>query len=249
MILAGNWKMNKTNEQAKFFVNKLVQDLAGMGFQIVLCPPFVFLSDIAEILKGSNLHLGAQNCYYEKSGAFTGEISPLMLKELGVKYVIIGHSERRHIFGETDEMINKKIKAVLNSGMKPIICIGETKEEREKGLTFCVVESQLRQALFGLNRDDIDQIVIAYEPVWAIGTGIVAKPNQAQEVHKFIRELLEQLYDQESAQKVPILYGGSIKPDNFFGLMVQPDIDGGLVGGASLDDQFIELAKIISGLI
>lgn len=241
--------MNKTKEQAIFFVNKLVQDLAGMNFQIVLCPPFVFLPSISEILRESDLHLGAQNCHHEKSGAFTGEISPVMLKEIGVEYVIIGHSERRHIFGETNEMINRKVKAVLNNGMKPIICVGETKEEREKGLTFCVVESQLRQALFGLGKDDVKKVVIAYEPVWAIGTGIVAKPNQAQEVHRFIRKLLEQLYDEELAQQTPILYGGSIKPDNFLGLMVQPDIDGGLVGGASLDDQFIELARIVSWLV
>lgn len=241
--------MNKTREQAIFFANKLTQDLAGMNFQIVLCPPFVFLQNVAEILTGTKLHLGAQNCYYEKSGAFTGEVSPLMLKEIGVEYVIVGHSERRHIFGETDEMINKKVKAILDNGMKPVICVGETKEERERGLTFCVVESQTRQALFGLSKDNVEKVVIAYEPVWAIGTGIVAKPYQAQEVHRFIRKLLEQLYDEELAQKIPILYGGSIKPDNFFGLMIQPDIDGGLVGGASLDDQFIELAKIISWLV
>lgn len=247
--MAGNWKMNKTREQAMFFANKLTQDLAGMSFRIVLCPPFVFLQNVAEILTGTKLHLGAQNCYYEKSGAFTGEVSPLMLKEIGVEYVIVGHSERRHIFGETDEMINKKVKAILDNGMKPVICVGETKEERERGLTFCVVESQTRQALFGLSKDDVEKVVIAYEPVWAIGTGIVAKPYQAQEVHRFIRKLLEQLYDEELAQKIPILYGGSIKPDNFFGLMIQPDIDGGLVGGASLDDQFIELAKIISWLV
>lgn len=241
--------MNKTREQAIFFANKLTQDLAGMNFQIVLCPPFVFLQNVAEILTGTKLHLGAQNCYYEKSGAFTGEVSPLMLKEIGVEYVIVGHSERRHIFGETDEMINKKVKAILDNGMKPVICVGETKEERERGLTFCVVESQTRQALFGLSKDNVEKVVIAYEPVWAIGTGIVAKPYQAQEVHRFIRKLLEQLYDEELAQKIPILYGGSIKPDNFFGLMIQPDIDGGLVGGASLDDQFMELAKIISWLV
>ncbi len=241
--------MNKTREEAMFFSNKLTQDLAGMNFQIVLCPPFVFLQNVAEILTGTKLHLGAQNCYYERSGAFTGEVSPLMLKEIGVEYVIVGHSERRHIFGETDEMINKKVKAILDNGMKPVICVGETKEERERGLTFCVVESQTRQALFGLSKDNVEKVVIAYEPVWAIGTGIVAKPYQAQEVHRFIRKLLEQLYDEELAQKIPILYGGSIKPDNFFGLMIQPDIDGGLVGGASLDDQFIELAKIISWLV
>ncbi|MEJ5229650.1 MAG: triose-phosphate isomerase [Pseudothermotoga sp.] len=249
MILAGNWKMNKTNQQAKLFANTMIQRLAGMNFRIVLCPPFVCLSDLAELLKQTNLHLGAQNCHFERSGAFTGEISPVMLKEIDVEYVIVGHSERRHIFGESDEMINRKVKAVLENGMTPILCVGETREEREKGLTFCVVESQIRQGIFGLTRDQVEKIVIAYEPVWAIGTGIVAKPWQAQEVHSFIRNLLKALYDENLAEKVPILYGGSIKPDNFFGLMVQPDIDGGLVGGASLDEQFIELAKIVSWFV
>lgn len=241
--------MNKTNQQAKLFANTMIQRLAGMNFRIVLCPPFVCLSDLAELLKQTNLHLGAQNCHFERSGAFTGEISPVMLKEIDVEYVIVGHSERRHIFGESDEMINRKVKAVLENGMTPILCVGETREEREKGLTFCVVESQIRQGIFGLTRDQVEKIVIAYEPVWAIGTGIVAKPWQAQEVHSFIRNLLKALYDENLAEKVPILYGGSIKPDNFFGLMVQPDIDGGLVGGASLDEQFIELAKIVSWFV
>lgn len=241
--------MNKTNQQAKLFANTLIQRLAGMNLRVVLCPPFVCLSDLAEILRETDLCLGAQNCHHEKAGAFTGEISPVMLKEIGVEYVIVGHSERRHIFGETDEFINKKVKAILDNGMTPILCVGETKEEREKGLTFCVVESQLRQGLFGLTRDQIERIVIAYEPVWAIGTGIVAKPWQAQEVHGFIRKLLKALYDENLSKKVPILYGGSIKPDNFFGLMAQPDIDGGLVGGASLDEQFVELAKILSWFV
>ncbi len=241
--------MNKTNQQAKLFVNDLIQALAGMEFEIVLCPPFTSLSDVKELLSTTNLKLGAQNCHYEQSGAFTGEISPVMLKELGVEYVIIGHSERRHIFGETDDLINKKVKAVLNNGMKPILCVGETKEEREKGLTFCVVESQLRQGLYGVAKSEIRNVVIAYEPVWAIGTGIVAKPWQAQEVQGFIRDLLAKLYDEEVAASISILYGGSIKPDNFLSLMLQKDVDGGLVGGASLDKQFAELAKIVSRIV
>ncbi|WP_407635684.1 triose-phosphate isomerase [Pseudothermotoga thermarum] len=249
MILAGNWKMNKTNQQAKLFVNELIQSLAGMKFEIVLCPPFVCLTDVKELLAGTNIKLGAQNCYYEQFGAFTGEVSPAMLKEIGVEYVIVGHSERRHIFQETDELINKKVKAVLKNGMKPILCVGETKEEREKGLTFCVVELQVRQGLYGVTKEEVRNVVIAYEPVWAIGTGIVAKPWQAQEVQRFIRQLLAELYDEETANSVPILYGGSIKPDNFLSLILKPDIDGGLVGGASLDRQFIELAKIVSKVI
>lgn len=168
-----------------------------------------------------------------------------MLKAIGVEYVIVGHSERRKHFNETDEMVNKKVKSVLSEGMKPILCVGETKEEREKGLTFCVVEMQIRQALYGLSRQEVENIVIAYEPVWAIGTGVVAKPEQAQEVHRFIRKLLGELYDAQLAENIPILYGGSIKPDNFFAIMAQPDVDGGLVGGASLDEQFVKLAQIV----
>ncbi len=241
--------MNKTNQQAKFFVNDLVQNLAGMKFEIVLCPPFTCLSEVKELLINTRLKLGAQNCYYEQAGAFTGEISPEMLKEIGVEYVIVGHSERRHIFHETDEIVNKKVKAVLKNGMKPILCVGETREEREKGLTFCVVESQLRQGLAGVDKNDVRNVVIAYEPVWAIGTGIVAKPWQAQEVQAFIRDILTKLYGKEVAKAIPILYGGSIKPENFFSLIIQEDIDGGLVGGASLDHQFVELAKIVSKVV
>ncbi|WP_448523685.1 triose-phosphate isomerase [Pseudothermotoga sp.] len=245
MILAGNWKMHKTNQEAKLFVNRLINDLAGKRFKIVVCPPFVSLFDVVEMTHGTNISVGAQNCHYERNGAFTGEVSATMLKAIGVEYVIVGHSERRKHFNETDEMVNKKVKSVLSEGMKPILCVGETKEEREKGLTFCVVEMQIRQALYGLSRQEVEKIVIAYEPVWAIGTGVVAKPEQAQEVHRFIRKLLRELYDAQLAENIPILYGGSIKPDNFFAIMAQPDVDGGLVGGASLDEQFVKLAEIV----
>ncbi|AJC73187.1 triosephosphate isomerase [Pseudothermotoga hypogea DSM 11164 = NBRC 106472] len=237
--------MHKTNEEAKLFVNRLINDLAGKRFKIVVCPPFVSLTDVVEITRGTNISIGAQNCHFERSGAFTGEVSAAMLKAIGIEYVIVGHSERRKYFNETDEMINRKVKSVLSEGMKPILCVGETKEEREKGLTFCVVEMQIRHALYGLSRQEVENIVIAYEPVWAIGTGVVAKPEQAQEVHRFIRKLLSELYDTKLAESIPILYGGSIKPDNFFAIMAQPDVDGGLVGGASLDEQFVKLAQIV----
>uniref|UniRef100_A0A832MQD4 Triosephosphate isomerase n=1 Tax=Pseudothermotoga hypogea TaxID=57487 RepID=A0A832MQD4_9THEM len=237
--------MHKTNEEAKLFVNRLINDLAGKRFKIVVCPPFVSLTDVVEITRGTNISVGAQNCHFERSGAFTGEVSAAMLKAIGIEYVIVGHSERRKYFNETDEMINRKVKSVLSEGMKPILCVGETKEEREKGLTFCVVEMQIRHALYGLSRQEVENIVIAYEPVWAIGTGVVAKPEQAQEVHRFIRKLLSELYDTKLAESIPILYGGSIKPDNFFAIMAQPDVDGGLVGGASLDEQFVKLAQIV----
>ncbi len=237
--------MHKTNQEAKLFVNRLINDLAGKRFKIVVCPPFVSLFDVVEMTHGTNISVGAQNCHYERNGAFTGEVSATMLKAIGVEYVIVGHSERRKHFNETDEMVNKKVKSVLSEGMKPILCVGETKEEREKGLTFCVVEMQIRQALYGLSRQEVEKIVIAYEPVWAIGTGVVAKPEQAQEVHRFIRKLLRELYDAQLAENIPILYGGSIKPDNFFAIMAQPDVDGGLVGGASLDEQFVKLAEIV----
>ncbi|MGB9790694.1 triose-phosphate isomerase [Thermotoga caldifontis] len=249
MILAGNWKMHKTNQEAKLFVNQLVNKLAGKRFKIVVCPPFVSLADVVELTRGTGISVGAQNCHFERSGAFTGEVSPAMLKAIGVEFVIIGHSERRKYFNETDEMINKKLKAAIKEGLRPILCVGETKEEREKGLTFCVVEMQIRQALYGLSRQEVQNLVIAYEPVWAIGTGIVAKPEQAQEAHAFIRKLLRELYDEELAESTPILYGGSIKPDNFFAIMAQPDVDGGLVGGASLDEQFVKLAGIVQTFV
>ncbi len=242
--------MNKTPSEAQLFANTLVNALAGFNsFDIYIAPVFVALDRVREVVSSSNIKLAAQNMYYEDSGAFTGEVSPKMLKELGVQAVIIGHSERRRIFGETDELINKKIKKALAEGLTPIFCIGETLEERQKGLTFCVLEKQVREGLYGLNTDDVKKVVIAYEPVWAIGTGVVATPEQAQEAHEFVRALLAKIYDEEVAQSVTILYGGSVTPENFFGLFVKPDIDGALVGGASLKESFVELAKIMASVL
>ncbi|WP_372590712.1 triose-phosphate isomerase [Fervidobacterium pennivorans subsp. carthaginiensis] len=249
-MLAGNWKMNKTPSEAQLFANTLVNALAGFNsFDIYIAPVFVALDRVREVVSSSNIKLAAQNMYYEDSGAFTGEVSPKMLKELGVQAVIIGHSERRRIFGETDELINKKIKKALAEGLTPIFCIGETLEERQKGLTFCVLEKQVREGLYGLNADDVKKVVIAYEPVWAIGTGVVATPEQAQEAHEFVRLLLAKMFGEEVAESVTILYGGSVTPENFFGLFVKPDIDGALVGGASLKESFIELAKIMANVL
>jgi triosephosphate isomerase len=242
--------MNKTPSEAQLFANTLVNALAGFNsFDIYIAPVFVALDRVREVVSSSNIKLAAQNMYYEDSGAFTGEVSPKMLKELGVQAVIIGHSERRRIFGETDELINKKIKKALAEGLTPIFCIGETLEERQKGLTFCVLEKQVREGLYGINAEEVKKVVIAYEPVWAIGTGVVATPEQAQEAHEFVRSLLAKIYSDEVAQSVTILYGGSVTPENFFGLFVKPDIDGALVGGASLKESFVELAKIMANVL
>lgn len=242
--------MNKTPSEAQSFANTLMNALAGFNsFDIYIAPVFVALDRVQEVINSSNIKLAAQNMYFEDNGAFTGEVSPKMLKELGVEAVIIGHSERRKIFGETDELINKKVKKALKEGLTPIFCIGETLEEREKGLTFCVLEKQVREGLYGISAEEVKKVVIAYEPVWAIGTGVVATPQQAQEAHEFVRKLLGQIYGEEVAQSVTILYGGSVTPENFFGLFVKRDIDGALVGGASLKESFVELAKIMSKII
>lgn len=242
--------MNKTPYEAQQFANVLVSVLVGFNsFDIYIAPTFTALDRVREIISSSNIKLAAQNMYYEDSGAFTGEISPKMLKELNVSAVIIGHSERRKIFGESDELINKKIKKAISEGLTPIFCIGETLEERQKGLTFCVLEKQVREGLYGISKEDVSKVIIAYEPVWAIGTGVVATPQQAQEAHEFVRKLLAQMYDEQTAQQITILYGGSVTPENWFGLFVKKDIDGALVGGASLKESFIELAKIMSRVI
>ncbi|MBO8160459.1 MAG: triose-phosphate isomerase [Thermosipho sp. (in: Bacteria)] len=248
VILAGNWKMNKTPTEANQFAGFLLNGFVGVKeYEIVVAPPFVSIPGVSEILKDSNIKVAAQNMHYEDSGAYTGEVSWKMLKELGVEYVILGHSERRNIFGETDEVINMKVLKAIEVGLTPILCVGEKLEEREEELTFAVVETQLRKGLRKV--EDIEKVVIAYEPVWAIGTGKVATPEQAQEVHKFIRELIAKMYSPEKAERVRILYGGSIKPENFFGLIIKPDIDGGLVGGASLKESFLKLGNIISRVV
>ncbi|MEA2037533.1 MAG: triose-phosphate isomerase [Nanoarchaeota archaeon] len=231
VIIAGNWKMNKTVSDAVSLVKELkelVKDVKDI--EVVVCPPFIALNNIAEEIKGSNVKLGAQNAYFEKEGAFTGEVSCSMLKDVDVDYVIIGHSERRHVLGETDDVINKKIKAALDAKLKPIFCVGELLEEREANKTNEVIEKQIKEGL----KDVKDNVVIAYEPVWAIGTGKTATPEQAEEVHLFIRDLLKKIYDDRVAEETSILYGGSVKPSNIQGLMDKANIDGALVGGASL---------------
>jgi triosephosphate isomerase len=240
-LIAGNWKMYKTPSESIEFVEKLIKNLKNYEDRdILICPPFTSLYPVSQIIKNSSVKLGAQNVYFENEGAFTGEISPFMLKDIGVEYVICGHSERRNIFGETDEIINKKVKKVTENGMHPILCVGEKLEEREKGQTFEVVENQIRNCLS--NFKDIEKLVIAYEPVWAIGTGKTALPQQAEEVHIFIRELIGKMYNSEIAENLIILYGGSVKPENIDQLMKEKDIDGVLVGGACLKiDSFLRI--------
>ncbi len=241
ILMAGNWKMNKTESEAVDFVKQLKSLVSSVSDKdILVCPPFVTLSKVNDVIKGSNIALGGQNLFWEDSGAFTAEISGPMLKAVGCTYVIIGHSERRQFFAETNETVNKRLKAALKHGLNAIVCVGETLDQREKGDTFKVIEKQVKDSLKELNTTDWSLITVAYEPVWAIGTGKTASPAQAQEVHKFIRGLLPK----EVAEKVRILYGGSVKPDNVKELMSQPDIDGGLVGGASLKvDSFEKLCK------
>lgn len=234
-FIAGNWKMNKTVGEALELVKGLKAALQGVGgVEVAVAPPFTALFPVAQELRGSSISLASQNLFWEEKGAFTGEISPVMLKEVGCQYAIIGHSERRQYFGETDETVNRRIKAAFHHGLKAIFCIGETLEEREKGITFSVVERQLEFGLKGLDEKAVEEIVVAYEPVWAIGTGKTATPEQAEEVHQFIRQKLEKLYSKKASERIRIQYGGSVTPENIKGLMAQPNIDGALVGGASL---------------
>ena len=235
-LIAGNWKMNKTVSQAQAFVNHLREAVAGVNnVEIVVCPPFTALFSASQALKGSNIFLGAQNMYYYEKGAFTGEISPIMLQEAGCRYVILGHSERRACFGEEDTLINLKVKAALRTGLTPIICIGEQLAEREAGKTKEVIQKQLVGSLAGLEPELYSKVVIAYEPVWAIGSGQNATAFEAQEVSNFTRKLLANNAGPNRAEKIRLLYGGSVKPDNMAGFINQPDIDGALVGGASLE--------------
>ncbi|XSG77628.1 triose-phosphate isomerase [Herpetosiphon llansteffanensis] len=234
-LLAGNWKMHYGVSEGVALVEALSADLTDLTDRDVLvCPPFTLLGSLAPLLDGTAVALGAQNMHYEAKGAFTGEIAPNMLKELGCSYVILGHSERRQYFGETDELINRKAHAALANGLKPIVCVGEVKAERDSGQAESVVVGQLRGSLAGLSAEQLRSIVIAYEPVWAIGTGDTATPADAQAMHARIRAELAALSDQATADAIIIQYGGSVKPDNVDELMAQPDIDGALVGGASL---------------
>ena len=247
-FIAGNWKMNKTVAEAL----ALVRDLRGMvsmvrdQVEIAVAPPFTALHPVAKAVEGSNIKLAAQNCHWEAKGAFTGEIAPEMAKEVGCAYVIVGHSERRQFFGETDETVNRRVKAVFKAGIKPIMCVGETLAERDAGKTLSVVERQVNGGLAGLSGEEAKSIVVAYEPVWAIGTGKVATTAQAQEVHASIRKLLASAFGPAIAAGIRIQYGGSVKPDNAAELLAQPDIDGALVGGASLKaDDFAKIIRAV----
>ncbi len=244
-IIAGNWKMNKTTVEAKDLAAKLAPLVAGVkDREIVLGPPFTALQSVAGAVKGSNISLAAQNMHWEDKGAYTGEISAEMLLDSGCKYVIIGHSERRQYFGETDETVNKKMKQALKKGLAPILCVGETLAEREAGKLNEIISRQVSGGLKDIAADDMKKVVIAYEPVWAIGTGKTATPEQAQEVHALIRQKVKELYRGGIADGLRIQYGGSVTPDNVSSLMAKPDIDGALVGGASLKpDSFAALVN------
>ena len=244
-VIAGNWKMNKTVAEAVALASEIKEKVAGVeNVKIIVCPVFTAVKSVADVLKGTNVKVGAQDMYWETSGAFTGEVSGEMLLEAGAEYVIIGHSERRQYFGETNETVNKKLKKALSIGLKPIVCIGETLADRESGATEAVVEKQVREGFVGLTAEEMKGTIIAYEPVWAIGTGKTATAEQAEAVHAFVRNLVAQLWDKETADAVVIQYGGSMKPENVASLLAQPDIDGGLIGGAALKaDSFEKLVK------
>ncbi|WP_176012516.1 triose-phosphate isomerase [Victivallis sp. Marseille-Q1083] len=245
VIIAGNWKMNKTASEGRKLVEELKPLVAGCTeAEVVVCPPFTTLGAVVEAAKGSNIKVGAQNIHWEQSGAFTGEISADMLKEAGVEYVIIGHSERRQYFGETDCSVNKRLKAALAAGLTPIVCVGELLADRENGNTGKVLFTQLEGGLAGISKEDMAKTVIAYEPVWAIGTGKTATPEMAEETHNYIRQQLRDMFGNEVAEKVRIQYGGSMKAENARELVAQQNIDGGLIGGAALKaDSFASLIK------
>ena len=244
-LLAGNWKMHGARAEAVLLASALVKNVARVpGREVLVAPPFTALEAVGAAIAGTELRLGAQNLHWEPKGAFTGEISASMLREAGCTHVIIGHSERRQLFGETNETVNKRLVAALAASLTPIVCVGETLQEREADATVQVVERQVVAGLAGLSAGDLERTVVAYEPVWAIGTGRTATPAQAQEVHRTIREQLAKLANRSTADRVRILYGGSVKPDNIDSLMAEPDIDGALVGGASLvAEQFIRIVR------
>ncbi|MBV9124262.1 MAG: triose-phosphate isomerase [Planctomycetes bacterium] len=244
-FIAGNWKMFTTQATARQLAAAVVKGVANEDHvRVAVCPPFPYLLPVAEVVRGSRVELGAQNLYPEKEGAFTGEVSPTMLLDVGCRYAIVGHSERRHKLGETDAFINRKVHAALAAGLSLILCVGETLEEREANRAEEILEVQIREGLAGVEGSWLGRVVIAYEPVWAIGTGRNATPDQAQQAHAFLRGQLTKKYGEKSAQEVLIQYGGSVKPDNAPSLLGQPDVDGALVGGASLAaDQFLAIVR------
>jgi triosephosphate isomerase len=246
-FVAGNWKMNTNSQTSIELVERIASgsiEAASQSVTVAVCPPFVYLQSVAKALSSSNIAIGAQDIYFEPEGAFTGEISASMLKDVGCSYCLCGHSERRHVIGESDELINKKVTAAIGGGLLPILCVGELLEEREASQTNDVVTRHVKKGLDGLSAEKVLAVTIAYEPVWAIGTGLTATPDQAQQVHDFIRKLLGQMYDEKTAGEIRILYGGSVKPGNAAELMSQKDIDGVLVGGASLKaDDFLAIIQ------
>ncbi len=244
VIIAGNWKMHKNRTEGETFVSQLSAMVSDTSHTVYLAVPFPLVPFLSPMVEGSAILIGAQNMHDAESGAFTGEISADMLLDSGAEFVLLGHSERRHLFGEDDAFVNRKIKRALSSGIRPILCVGETQSEREEGKTEVVLHRQLTNSLYGLSASEIARAVIAYEPVWAIGTGLTASPEQAQEAHAFCRTVLEKLSDKETAENLSILYGGSVKPDNARAIMEQPDVDGVLVGGASLKaDVFAQIVN------
>lgn len=246
-FVAGNWKMNTNGRSSVDLANRLASrsvEMAGHGVTVAVFPPFVYLQAVEKALNGSNIATGAQDVYFESDGAYTGEISVSMLKDIGCNYCLCGHSERRHVIGEPDELINKKVTAAISGGLLPVLCVGELLEEREASQTQEVVTRQLKEGLAGLSAEKLAAVTIAYEPVWAIGTGLTATPQQAQEVHDFIRKLLVGMYEEPLAEQIRILYGGSVKPENAAELMARQDVDGLLVGGASLKaDDFLAIIR------
>jgi len=249
-IVAGNWKMNMDLAEGLKFVgsiDKYFKEKPSKRALVILCPTFIHLAGASEILKHGKVALGAQNCSSEASGAYTGEVSAWMIKSTGAEYVILGHSERRTYYHEDDKLINKKTLLAINSGLKVIFCLGEQLTEREAGNHFLIVKRQLEEGLFNLTEEQMDKIVIAYEPVWAIGTGLTATPEQAQEMHKFIRDKVKEKYGNDCAKKLPVLYGGSCKPSNASEIFSKPDVDGGLIGGASLKKE--DFAAIVEALL
>lgn len=234
-IIAGNWKMHKTVEDAGLLIDEIIPLVSWADCEVIVCVPFTDLAVALDKCKGTNVHVGAQNVHYEKCGAYTGEIAAAMLLELGVEYVVIGHSERRQYFGETDETVNKRTRAALEFGLKPIICVGESLVQREQGITEELVRMQVKIALQGVTAEQLKKVVIAYEPVWAIGTGRTATADQAQEVCAAIRKVVGEMYGEDAARGLTVQYGGSMNPGNAAELLSKPDVDGGLIGGASLE--------------
>jgi triosephosphate isomerase (TIM) len=249
-IVAGNWKMHKTLEESLALTTEIrgmVRDELNGKARIILCPPAISLASMHRLLEGTDIATGAQNCHWEDQGAFTGELSAPMVKSTGAEWVIIGHSERRQYFAETDKMLADKTKSAIRHGLKVLFCVGESLQQREDKSYFKVIENQVREGLFSLDRKEFSSVVIAYEPVWAIGTGLTASPDDAQEIHHFIRKMISEFYNAEIAESTSILYGGSVKPENAALLFSMPDIDGGLIGGAALKARdFVEICKAVS---